>query len=267
MSEHRNRAAGESPVAPAVGRGRQRTDSVTAQEFRDRLANRAGSAGLTLAAHVVERLELYFRLLAHWNTRINLTALALDEPTDETFDRLLVEPLAASRLVADFPLTWLDLGSGGGSPAIPLKILRSQLVLTMVEAKERKAAFLREASRVLGLVDVGVENARFEDLAPSLGGTVDLVTVRAVRADSALFVAAAQLLVEGGRLLWFGAAPGGIGLAKGFQEADVANLLGPANSAVTVLQESVPRGTKQLTSQSKVQSAMQSANRSIAIST
>jgi 16S rRNA (guanine527-N7)-methyltransferase len=213
---------------------------VTSQEFTDRLAGRAASAGVTLNTAVVDRLETYFRLLARWSARINLTALPLAEPTDETFDRLLIEPLAAGRLVADSSLRWFDLGSGGGSPAIPLKILRTQLRLTMVEAKERKAAFLREAARVLGLTDVVVENARFEELAPESAGTADLVTVRAVRADADLFGVAATLLLDGGRMLWFGADPCRLAQAAGFRTLAVESLLGGARSTVAVL-ERMPR--------------------------
>jgi 16S rRNA G527 N7-methylase RsmG len=48
---------------------------------------------------MLQPLEAYFELLTHWNARINLTALPLDPPTDETFDRLLVEPLAAAKQI------------------------------------------------------------------------------------------------------------------------------------------------------------------------
>jgi 16S rRNA (guanine527-N7)-methyltransferase len=211
-------------------------ERVTSREFNERLVDRAASAGLTLETAAVERLDTYFRLLVRWNTTINLTALPVDEPTDETFDRLLIEPLAASRLVADSPFTWFDLGSGGGSPAIPLKILRSRLGLTMVEARERKAAFLREVVRVLGLEGVVVENARFETLAPQLTGTADLVTVRAVRADAAMFAAAARLLKDGGRVLWFGTGPGRVPGTDGFRIVEAVSLPGGHSSAVTVLQ-------------------------------
>jgi 16S rRNA (guanine527-N7)-methyltransferase len=214
--------------------------AVTFQEFADRLAGRAASAGVTVNTTVVDQLDTYFRLLARWNARINLTALPLDEPTDDTFDRLLIEPLAAGRLVADSALRWFDLGSGGGSPAIPLKILRPELRLTMVEAKERKAAFLREAARVLALKDVAVENARFEELAREIAATADLVTVRAVRADAELFATAAALLVGGGRLLWFGADPGRLAEAGGFRTVAVERLLGGPSSTVAVLQQ-IPR--------------------------
>ncbi len=96
-------------------------------------------------------LEAYFRLLTQWNAQINLTSLPLNEPSDAAFDRLLVEPLAAARQIPDASQVWYDLGSGGGSPAIPLKIARPALKLTMIESKERKAAFLREAIRTVGL--------------------------------------------------------------------------------------------------------------------
>ncbi len=162
---------------------------------------------------MLEPLEVYFRLLAQWNAKINLTALPLEMPTDETFDRLLIEPLAASRhlerVLSQFkgisnPI-WFDLGSGGGSPAIPLKIARPALHLTMIESKERKSAFLREAVRTLGLSNADVLTGRFEEATQQLGreATVDLVTVRAVRTDDELFKTSGTLLKNGGRLLMF----------------------------------------------------------------
>lgn len=178
---------------------------MTSREFRDRLARRAQSAGVTLTRPVVEQLETYFQLLARWNARINLTSLPLGKPTDETLDRLLIEPLAAAKHVEDSAIHWFDLGSGGGSPALPLKILRPRARLTMVESKARKAAFLREAVRVLRLSEASVENRRFEQLALERA-TVErasLVTVRAVRPDAELFSVAIQLLRLGGRLLLF----------------------------------------------------------------
>jgi 16S rRNA (guanine527-N7)-methyltransferase len=150
-------------------------------------------------------LEAYFRLLTHWNAKINLTSLPLIEPSDEAFDRLLVEPLAAATHVPDVSKVWYDLGSGGGSPAIPLKIARPALRLTMIESKERKAAFLREAIRTVGLAETTVLNERFEEMAetPGNSGVADLVTVRAVKADPALFTTAGLLLSAQGRLLLF----------------------------------------------------------------
>jgi 16S rRNA (guanine527-N7)-methyltransferase len=178
---------------------------VTTLEFRDRLARRTRRAKAPITLAMLEPLEAYYRLLAQWNAKINLTALPLDAPTDETFDRLLVEPLAASRQVPDSPSVWFDIGSGGGSPAIPLKLARPALRLTMVESKSRKGAFLREAIRTLELANTTVAEERFEELAgrSECKGSAQLVTVRAVRADAAFFETVAELLGDGGRLLLF----------------------------------------------------------------
>jgi 16S rRNA (guanine527-N7)-methyltransferase len=178
---------------------------MTSSEFGDRLSERARLVGVPVAEPVQQQFGEYFRLLAHWNSKINLTALPLDPPTDETFDRLLVEPLVAAKHVPDSAKIWLDLGSGGGSPAIPLKILRPSIDLTMVEARARKAAFLREAARTLRLSHTAVENARFEELAsrPEFRHKASLVTVRAIKADDDLFAVAHALLARGGRLLMF----------------------------------------------------------------
>src|SRR5467141_3624638 len=164
---------------------------MTSREFQERLSRRAKKANVSLTASVVDRLEAYYRLLARWNTKVNLTALQLEELTDSAVDRLLLEPLAAARWLADSPLVWFDLGSGGGSPAIPLQIVRPAARLTMVESKVRKAAFLREAVRMLRLENASVVNARYEDIAAraSATGTADLVTVRAVKTGKELFCA------------------------------------------------------------------------------
>jgi 16S rRNA (guanine527-N7)-methyltransferase len=180
---------------------------VTSREFRDRLTRRARKARVALPTEVVAPFEAYFRLLAQWNVKINLTGLPLQPPTDETFDRLFIEPLVASTLVAESPGVWFDLGSGGGSPALPLKMIRPALSLTLVESKTRKAAFLREVVRVLGLPGTDVANVRFEELQTKVDRTADLITVRAVRPDAALFDVSARLLKSGGHLLLFGKPP------------------------------------------------------------
>lgn len=177
---------------------------MTSREFKERLSRRARKARVPLASEILAPYEAYFRLLAQWNVKINLTGLPLQPPTDETFDRLFIEPLAAATLVPDAAGVWFDLGSGGGSPALPLKLIRPALTLTLVESKTRKAAFLREAVRVLRLPDTDVANVRFEELEPGSQSAADLVTVRAVRPDSALFEVSARLLKTGGRLLLFG---------------------------------------------------------------
>jgi 16S rRNA (guanine527-N7)-methyltransferase len=103
--------------------------------------------------------------------------------------------------------TWVDVGSGGGSPAVPLRIAGLEASLTMVESKVRKAAFLREVVRTLELPRAIVENDRIEALAARQPGSARLVTVRAVRLDVKFLAVARQLLQPGGSLALFCQAP------------------------------------------------------------
>jgi len=197
---------------------------VTAGEFRSFLSERASSQSVTVSDEVAAALWRYFELLGKWNRTINLTALPLDAPSNETFDRLLIEPLAAANRIVDRPVIWFDLGSGGGSPAIPIKLARPRLRLTMVESRSRKAAFLREVVRDLPLKDAEVENARFEQLVPLRrpAGTAELVTVRAVKMEAQLLEVCRELLKPGGELILFGDAVAG--MLDGFSPSRDSNV-------------------------------------------
>ena len=158
---------------------------MTSREFHDRVTRRAKRAGITLAPDVVSRLETYYRLLETWNRKINLTGLNLSEATPDTLDRLLIEPIVASRHVPAGAAKMLDVGSGGGSPAIPMALALPSIQLLMVESKTRKSIFLREAIRALDLRGAEVAASRFEELLarPDLHESHDLVTIRAVRTE------------------------------------------------------------------------------------
>ena len=176
------------------------------REFRERLKRRAKAAGATIDANLAENLETYYQLLTKWNAKINLTAFKLTpEGQDEAIDRLLIEPVVAARYIQENARTLLDAGSGGGSPAIPLKLASSNLALRMVEVKTGKAVFLREAVRALGLRDAEVETSRFEELLPraELHEALDLVSIRAVRIETRTLNTLQAFLRPGGKLLLF----------------------------------------------------------------
>ena len=176
------------------------------REFRDRLKRRARAASADIDAHLAEQLEIYFQLLTKWNSKINLTAFRLTpDGDDQAIDRLLIEPVVAARYIPENARTLLDAGSGGGSPAIPMKLASKNLSLRLVEVKTRKAVFLREAVRALGLRDVEVETSRFEELLPraELHEALDLVSVRAVRVETRTLNTLQAFLRPGGKLLLF----------------------------------------------------------------
>ena len=176
------------------------------REFRERLSRRAKSAGISLEPSLVESLETYYQLLAKWNSKINLTAFKLTPGGDDSaIDRLIIEPVVAAAYVPANARTLLDAGSGGGSPALPLKLAAKNLSLRMVEVKTRKAVFLREAVRELDLRDVAVETSRFEELLPraELHEALDLVSIRAVRIETRTLNTLQAFLRPGGKLMLF----------------------------------------------------------------
>ena len=179
------------------------------ERVAEAIIRRASLAGVGVSSPTAASLAAYLALLARWNRTINLTALEVSPPSDVAIDRLIVEPLAAAALLRDADRSVVDIGSGGGSPAIPLKIVRPDLRFVLVEMKVRKSAFLREAIRHLSLRDIDVETTRVEELAgrDAMRERFDVATLRAVRADRGVSSAIHQLLGPGGRLLWFGGAP------------------------------------------------------------
>jgi 16S rRNA (guanine527-N7)-methyltransferase len=161
------------------------------EDLRARVEERAALAGIAVST-VLPRLLAYYELLLRWNRTINLTSLS---NPDDAIDRLLLEPVAAA---AHLPrhARLADLGSGGGSPAIPLALALEAPSLLMIESRTRKAAFLREALRTVAVPGI-VYGTRFEDLGSEADGTADIVSIRAVRLDEAVLEVAARIAPNG----------------------------------------------------------------------
>ena len=189
---------------------------MSSREFQERLARRARRAGLTIRPELGAQLETYYRLLSTWNKKINLTGLNLSDYGPESLDRLLIEPLVAAAHVRPAVRSLLDIGSGGGSPAIPLALALSDISLLMVESKTRKSVFLREALRALGLSRGDVVTARFEELLakPPLHEAHDLLTIRAVRIESRMLMSLQAFVRPGGEIFLFRTSVGASGPAS-----------------------------------------------------
>jgi 16S rRNA (guanine527-N7)-methyltransferase len=180
---------------------------VRPHDIRGRLIRRAGKSNIFVSDALAERLAAYYELLVRWNRKINLTSL---DNLDEAIDRLLLEPLVAARFIPASATLLLDIGSGGGSPAIPFKLGVPRLAVTMVEAKARKSAFLREAIRQLAIEGAQVETARYEELLvrPELHEAYHVVSLRAVRIEARVLTSLQAFLAPGGSILLF-RGPGG----------------------------------------------------------
>jgi len=140
---------------------------------------------LAVPPAILPRLSSYLDLLLKWNARTNLTAIR--EP-EEIVRRHFGESLFAARHLDAKPSTLLDLGSGAGFPGLPIAIFHSEIQVTLAESQNKKASFLREAVRTLGLnTEVWANRA---ELLPA-ARVFHTVTLRAVD-NMAAAVAAAE---------------------------------------------------------------------------
>lgn len=177
---------------------------MTRSLFEQRLLARVARAHVQISAAQVEQLHAYYELLRKWNRRVNLTSLVLDDYPDQSLDRLLVEPLVAARLVS-CARTHIDLGSGGGSPGIPIKIALPETQVFLIESRERKSAFLRGALRELALAGAEVLTVRAECVPSVYARSADAVSVRALLWNEELINSVRRVLKPSGTLLTFGA--------------------------------------------------------------
>jgi 16S rRNA (guanine527-N7)-methyltransferase len=145
----------------------------------------------------------YGESLLRWNARINLTAArSIDRLVAEHF----VDAFALARRLAR-PARVVDVGSGGGLPAIPLTLLRRDLTIELVEPIAKKAAFLRTAVRELDLGGrASVRIARGDAVARQAPHAFDAAISRATLAPEKWLALAARLVRPGGRLFALTAA-------------------------------------------------------------
>lgn len=144
---------------------------------------------LDVSRETEERLRAYLRLLLNWNARINLIAAA---PEEEIWQRHVLDSWQLLALLPAGPL--VDLGSGGGLPGLVIAIGREEET-HLVESDRRKAAFLMEAARTLGLKHVRVHPARIEAARLPV---IRVVTARALAPLPDLLGHAARILASGG---------------------------------------------------------------------
>ncbi len=162
------------------------------------IARELAAFEIKLTPAALSQLSCYLELLLHWNRRINLTAIR-DPRT--IVRRLFAESLCIAHAVE--LRGWLvDVGSGAGFPGLALKLVAPDLRVTLVEARQKKCAFLKEVARQCGFTSVEVVAERFEDWAARVDGKADVITTRAVSVDVKLLQSLKRLLARGGRAVF-----------------------------------------------------------------
>ncbi len=154
--------------------------------------------GVPLSVNQVGAFERFLAELERWNRRINLTAIRT--PTEIVIHHFL-DSLAGVRLLPEGPADLLDIGSGGGFPGVPLALIRSDLKVTLLEPRKKKAAFLHHLVGTLPLPGATVIDARLEEITTRH----DLAVTRAVRPTPDFVHRALSVTRDRGRLvIWAG---------------------------------------------------------------
>lgn len=161
-----------------------------------------GEFRLTATDEQVLQIQQYIKILLQWNDKVNLTAIR--DPLEILY-RHFCESMYASVAVPIEDGRLADVGSGGGFPGLPLKIIRPNLRVFLVESSIKKVTFLAEVTRELGLKDVQVLARRYEELGEEVA-PLDYVCSRALGEFPAFLEWARSEQIAAKRvILWIGA--------------------------------------------------------------
>ncbi len=168
-------------------------------EQLNRLKTQLRAVNIQLSTEQIALLYQYLNLLVTWNERTNLVS---KNDIPHLLERHILESFAVVT-ASDIPLhsIVMDLGSGAGFPGIPLKILRPDIEITLIDSKRMKYLFLKEVIRQLNLNRAEVFCTRVESLNLTFINHFDFIVCRAVATLSELWNWSAKYLKKNGKLL------------------------------------------------------------------
>lgn len=158
-----------------------------------------GELGVMVSDSMVRQMEHHVREMLFWNKTTNLTAIT--DPHDVAIKHVVDSGAAA--LLFEGGENVLDLGTGGGFPGIPLKIIHPGLSMTLLDSSRKKISFLRHVIRTLPLENIRAVEGRAEELAvlPDYRGLYDAVISRAFSGLDVMVPMALPFLKPGGRII------------------------------------------------------------------
>lgn len=164
----------------------------------DLLKTGASELGIELEENQIKLFMLYLKELKLWNEKINLTALKEDR---DIIIKHFIDSITPACLI-ESGTKLLDIGSGAGFPGVPLKIIRPDIDVTLLESSGKKVAFLKELIRKLGLKGLSVRSVRAEDSGNGiLRNSFNCVITRAVGGVPHVLRLSLPYVRDGGHML------------------------------------------------------------------
>jgi len=194
--------------------------------FQDALEKAAAAYGLSLNTKQIKQFSIFYDLLIKWNQKMNLTTIT--EP-QEVAVKHIIDSLSALLAIKDQQSPQLiDVGTGAGFPGIPLKILRPDIHLLLLDSLQKRVRFLKTVVKALTLEDVKCLHQRAEDAArdKNFRERFDIAIARALAPMASLAEYLLPFVRIGGRAI----ALKGLHFEKEVKEAAYAvNILGGAS--------------------------------------
>ena len=164
----------------------------------DVLIKGAMELGVDLSEKEAGLFKLYLEQLKLWNQKINLTAVKTDR---DIVIKHFLDSLTPVKLIRE-KAKLLDIGSGAGFPGVPLKIVRPDLQVTLLDSSGKKVSFLKHLIRKLGLKGIHAVSFRAEDAGNGLPrGSFDCVITRAVGSIEHVLELSSPYINEGGEII------------------------------------------------------------------
>ena len=168
-------------------------------EFKEKTIINVDKLGINLSEIQLKQFYNYMNLLIEWNKKVNLTAIT--EP-DEIILKHFVDSLTISKYISDGTKV-VDVGTGAGFPGIPLKIVRQDVDITLLDSLQKRINFLDEVINELNLEKITTIHSRVEDFGKNkkYREEFDIATSRAVANLSTLSEYLLPLVKVGGKVI------------------------------------------------------------------
>ena len=169
------------------------------EEFKKVLYEKTKQIGIELKEEQLEKFYLYMNILLEWNEKINLTAITNEE---EIILKHFVDSLTINKYIEEGK-SIIDVGTGAGFPGIPIKILREDLKVTLLDSLNKRINFLNEVIEKLDLKNIECIHGRAEEFGKNKNyrEKYDLATSRAVANMSTLSEYLIPCVKVGGKVL------------------------------------------------------------------
>lgn len=168
-------------------------------EWKDILIKGANAIDVPIDSEIADRFAIHAVELIKWTKKTNLTSIT--DPLDVAVKHFLDSIAPATFIPPN--ISMLDIGSGGGFPGIPLKILIPSLSITLIDASRKKVSFLNHVIRTLGLGNIKARHIRIEELARNntIKNNFDVIICRALSALDTFVKKALPLLDKEGLII------------------------------------------------------------------